>query len=490
MRNLRHTYQQLEREFARVEPALKAEETSTISLTDYKKRIWRNYVQSYHLDCLDNVLTRVAEYVETQGKSGIQNLIISMPRRYGKSTTVECFAEWYLGRNPSDRLIIASYGQELASKISRKIRNTLDLAVYQSIFPHVKLSEDSRSVSNWNISAYEGGANAMGMQGSATGFGFDLLIVDDPIRNRQDAESQLRRDRIYEELRDSIFSGANTRYAARIVIGTRWHGDDPIGRLLEREPENWLDFKLPAIVDAPYVITDFDDAVLYERQPHEPLWAYKHSLADLEAMREEAAPYSWHSLWQQEPIEAVGNIFKREWFDIITSPPEMEDVVRAWDLAMTDKDSSDYTAGVKMGKGVDGHLYILDVFHGRVDFADLVDTLVGVIIKDGYDVRHGIESAGFLSRIVEQVIADDRVFNYAVEPYTVDKDKLTRALPLTGKFQTGLIHLVRAGWNARFIDELTAFAGKGSAHDDMVDGTSAAFAMIADGFIPQGFTSW
>ena len=465
-----------------------------VPLTDYKLATWHDYIHSYHLDCLDKLLERVTLHVESKGTDprGIQNVMISMPRRYGKSTTVESFIQWHLGRNPNDRVMIVSYGSNLPAKMSRTIRNRMRTPQYHQIYPHIQLASDSKSIQNWDLEGFTGGCNAMSINGAATGLGFHVLVVDDPIKNRQEAESQVTRDTTFSELQDSIFNGANTRYAAKIMIGTRWHGDDPIGRFQRQQPEEWVIFKLPALVDEPYQILDHDGGLLYERMPDEPLWDYKHTLEEMKAEEQNAGPYSWASLWQQEPIEARGNIFRREWMMTIPSysVPELNTVVRAWDLAMSDRDSADFTAGVKVGKDNDGNFYVLDVFHARVDFGNLHDTMLEVMERDGPEVLQGIEKAGYMSRVIESLMADGRTHSYPIMPLTVDKDKLTRALPMTGRFASGKVFLVQSGWNENYIEEMVVFSGKGSAHDDQVDATSAAYALIEDGYIPEGITFW
>lgn len=467
---------------------------SQIGLTDFKRQTWPGYRHSYHLDCLDRVLERVVLYIESKGKDprGIKNLAISIPRRYGKSTTAECCAEWFLGRNPNYRLMVACYGTSLATKMSKSIRNRLRSPQYQKIFPHIKLSGDSKSAQMWDLEGYDGGCNAMSLSGSATGFGFHFLIVDDPIRNRKDAESQTVRDAVSAELRDSVISGANARHAGIIMIGTRWHGDDPIGRILSEEGDDWVVFRLPAIIDKPYTVLDHDGGILYERQPDEALWEEKHTLEELRDIQMKVGPYSWASLWQQEPIEAQGNVFKREWMLTIPkeSVPELRMVVRSWDLAMSDKDSADFTAGVKVGIDDEGNLYILDVFRARVEFGDLHDTLLTVMQYDGADVHQGIEKAGYMSRVIESLVSDNRAHRYAISPLTVDKDKLTRSLPVASRFSANKAFIVKGGWNKNYIEELVAFSGKGSKHDDQVDATSGAYAMLEDSYVPEGFTFW
>lgn len=455
------------------------------NFTTFKRVMFRRYIRALHLDELDKLLMRVALYVESKGThpDGIRNLIVSMPRRYGKTKSVgELFPPWYLGRNPEHRIMMASYGASLVEKTSRKARNFIKSPRYQSIFGH-SLSSDSASVTSWELAGYEGGMDAMGILGGATGKGWHILIIDDALKNREEAESETIREKVWSELEDSFFNGADVPYAARIIFATRWHPDDPIGRLLLREPDDWVNFKLPAIA--------VEDDVL-GRAVGASLWDYKHTIDQLRELEAKIPPYSWSSLWQQEPTPGEGGFFKRAWFKVVSQPPEIVFASRYWDLAMSDKTTADFTVGLKIGLGVDGHYYILDVTRFRVDWGVLVDEMAKVMLADGPAVSQGVEEAGYMTRAVQDLNADHRLHGYSVMGYKVDKAKHIRALPVQGKFSSGKISLVRAHWNDAYIDELCAFLPKASAnvHDDQVDATSGAWVMMDGQAMMDGYTSW
>ena len=461
------------------------------SLTEYRRAMYSMFADGYHLRCLDNVLERVALHVESGGEDprGIPKLLISMPRQHTKSTGVGTFVSWFIGRNPNEPVIITSFGQKPVNTISRMIRNLVDRPEYQDFFPGIYLADDSRSKNEWKLDGFAGGVTARPVQSGATSYGYKLLIADDLVRNREDAESPEVLQKIWDELNDSFFSGRHGAKAADIVIGTRWTVDDPIGRLLERDGDDWVYFKLPALVDEPYVIRDRLGEVLYERQPDEPLWAYRYSVEELREMSAKMLTSSWMSLWQQEPIETEGEFFKREWFGVVSELPELEYVVRYWDLAMSAKKTADYTVGLKMGAGVDGRHYILDVQRWRVEFGELVDRMAEVMIADGPMVSQGIEKAGYMTRAIEELNADPRLHGYSVMGYGVDKDEKTRAMPLQGRLQNSLIKLWRAGWNEDFVNEMCAFIPKKSKFDDQVDAACGAWAMM-DTSLEAGWTSW
>jgi predicted phage terminase large subunit-like protein len=446
---------------------------SDISLTDFKAAFFRRYIPADHLNALDHALTQVTRYVETDGREGFQNLLISMPRRYGKTLTLgRFFPPWYLQRNPDHRIIMASYGASLVERTSRLARNVILSPRYQQM-TGLALEQGSKSVSSWNIAGHEGGLDAMGVMGGATGKGFHIFIGDDLLKNREEAESETIRDKVWSELQDSYFSGADVAYAGRIICATRWHQDDPIGRLLSLQGDRWHYLKLPAIAGK-------DDYL--GRPEGAPLWERKHTARQLHQIETDVGPYSWASLWQQEPTPAEGGVFKRRWFEGRIDRAQLPAIVRQarfWDLAMSSKTSADYTVGTLIAECEDGHFYILDVARAQIEWGDVTPFLATVMLDDGPTVPQGIEEKGFMSRAVTDLNLDARLRNYQVWGYPKDTDKLTNALPFAAKCAAGAVHLVKAHWNETWLDELCAF--NAGAHDDQVDSAAGAYHMMSDG---------
>lgn len=446
---------------------------SDISLTDFKQFFFKRYIPADHLNALDHALTQVVRYVETEGQDGFQNLLISMPRRYGKTLTLgRFFPPWYLQRNPDHRIIMASYGASLVERTSRLARNVILSPRYQQQFG-LSLEQGSKSVSSWNIADHEGGVDAMGVMGGATGKGYHIFIGDDLLKNREEAESETIREKVWSELQDSFFSGADVWYAGKIICATRWHMDDPIGRLLALQGERWHYLKLPAIAGE-------DDYL--GREPGQPLWKDKHTAHHLHQIELDVGPYSWASLWQQEPTPAEGGIFKRRWFDHRVDLSQMPNIVRMarfWDLAMSEKTSADYTVGTKIAECEDGHFYILDVARDQIEWGDVTPFIAAVMVNDGPNVPQGIEEKGFMSRAITQLNLDPRLRNHQVWGYPKDTDKLTNALPFAAKCAAGVVHLVKAHWNDAWVDEICAFPN--GTNDDQVDSAAGAHHMMSDG---------
>ena len=200
-----------------------------------------------HMTLIADKLEQVARFLQTSGKEGIGRLMILMPPRHGKSEMASRkFPAWLLGRLPDSRIIMASYGADLASKNSRAVRDLLESTKFQALFgglssknEPVELSSDSRSVAAWDLAQpHRGGVVAAGVGGGITGLGADLLILDDLFKNREEAESESRRDLVDDWYKSSALTRLEKEYAAVILFFTHWHPDDLVGRLMKQMIEN------------------------------------------------------------------------------------------------------------------------------------------------------------------------------------------------------------------------------------------------------------
>lgn len=465
-------------ELAELDSLLKTSSNNVISLTDFKRAQYKNYMHAPHLEALDSALTNVSRYVETGGAEGIGRLIVEMPPRHGKTlTTSRHYPSWHIGRNPDHRMMLVSYGATLAEKNSRATRNTILSPTYQNIF-RIDLARDSKAVDAWDVAGHEGGADAMGIGGAATGKGAHVLIIDDPIKNREQAESETWRNKIWDSYTDDLYTRLEPG-GAIVVMMTRWHQDDLIGRLLVREGDQWARLRLPAIAEE-------NDPL--GRAVGDALWPERYPLSALAEIKRTLGDYSWSALYQQEPVPSEGGIFKRAWFDPwLTELPPIVHSVRYWDLAMSEKTSADYTASVRLGVGRDdGAIYVMDVTRKRVDWGDLAEHMAEVILADGREVVQGVEMKGYMSRAVQKLNEDGRFQSYSVFGFDVDKDKLTRALPFAAHAGAGKVKVLHRSWTQDYVDELCSFPA--GAHDDMVDASSGADSMLdGSGLTGQGW---
>lgn len=455
-------------------PEAQERRASTISLTDFKFAMYKRYQHPKHLEVFDYWLTQIALHVETQGREGIAFLLSEMPPRHGKTLTLSrYFPAWFLGRNPDYRVMNVSYGATLAEKSSRMARNLIASPLYQQHYPGVRLDPTSRAADAWNIDGHEGGMDAMGVLGGATGKGAHILNCDDLIKNREEAESQIIRDKVWDALTDDLLTRLEPGGAV-VLNATRWHQDDPLGRALKELKRVYGDkmvhLRFPAIAEA-------DDPL--GRKEGEALWSERYPIDTLRRIETTMGQYSWSALYQQAPTPAEGGIFKRAWFTpLLDNVPEIVRTVRHWDMAMSEKTTADYTVGAKIGQATDGHFYILDVARKRIDWGDLTAWLADVMIADGPDVIQGLEEKGYMSRAITDLNMDYRLHDYKIFGYPVDKDKVTRALPYAAKCGAGLVHVVNAHWSQEYVDELCSFPN--GTHDDQVDASSGAWAMIGN----------
>jgi predicted phage terminase large subunit-like protein len=433
------------------------------NFTAFKRLMYQRYTHAPHLEELDQALMDVAHYVRT-GNGGPSHLIVEMPPRHGKTLTISrFFPPWVFGGSPEKRVILASYGASLANKNSRFARNMVNAPRYRSTFPGVQLASDSKSADAWDIEGHEGGMDAVGVGGGVTGKGGHIIIVDDPVKSREEAESPVYRDKVYNWFNDDLYTRREPG-AAVIVVMTRWHQDDLVGRLMRDDPDTWQVLSLPAISP--------DGGAL---------WPGRYPLKELRAIETRLGPYSWSALYQQQPTPAEGGLFKREYFEPlmdVTMLPPMQHAVRYWDLAMSAKTSADYTVGVKIGQGGDGHYYVLDVVRRQLEWGDVVPFMAETMLADGQTVSQGIEEAGYMSRAVQDLNGDYRLHNHGIFGYRVDKDKVTRALPVAAKAASNTLHIVAAHWTGAFLDEVCSFPK--AAHDDQVDALAGAWIMIGD----------
>jgi hypothetical protein len=317
-------------------------------------------------------------------------LMLFMPPRHGKSELASTqFPAWFLGRHPEKEVISCSYASGLAMSFSRKVRELLRNPRYQSVFPDTVLGKDSQSTEHWETTE-SGGYLAAGVGGPITGHGADALIIDDPVKNRADAESPTERNRVW----DWYSSTAYTRLmpgGGVLLILTRWHTDDLAGRLLyemQHGGEEWEIVVYPAIAvhDEKY------------RKEGEALHPDRYDLKALQRIKKATTSRDWGALYQQQPSTEEGAIIKRSQWNRWTSkePPKCEYVIQSYDTAYSKNETADYSVITTWGlfypegnysthemaegfesevmyNGDEAHMILLDAVKGRWSFPELKD---------------------------------------------------------------------------------------------------------------------
>lgn len=406
-------------------------------------------------------LVHVRKYLAEVTAGRLKRLMVFMPPRHGKSEMVTVrYPVYRLQHDPTMRVIVGAYNQEFANKYSRKARKIAR--------GRLELSQERTAVSDWETTR-GGGYRAIGVGSGITGHGGDLILIDDPVKSREEAESRTYRDRVWDWYTDDLYTRAEPG-AAIVLQMTRWHDDDLAGRILASDDApNWTVVSLPAEAEAGDPLgRAVGEALCPERYDEEALARIKVVLGR-----------SYYALFQQAPRPRSGGLFKREWFEdcIVERPPIETQWVRAWDRAATEG-GGDYTAGVLMGQAR-GKYYVGDVVRGQWETTKRDSIIRATAQADGPSVAvEGEQEPGSAGK--DQARAFVRLLaGYTAHTQTATGDKETRAEPFASQFGAGNVRLVRGDWIRAFVDELCEFPT--GQHDDQVDAAAMAFNKLARG---------
>lgn len=389
--------------------------------------------------------------------------MLFVPPRHGKSEMVTVrYPIWRLKQKPSMRVIVGAYNQTLAEKFSRKARRIAET--------QLTLSKERTAAEDWETEQ-GGGFRAVGVGGGITGQGGDLIIIDDPVKNREEANSQVYRQRVYDWYTDDLYTRLEPG-AAMILIMTRWHEDDLAGRILASEDgPSWEVVKLPALAE--------------EGDPlHRPVGAAlcpdRYDEAKLAKIKTVLGDWSFAALYQQRPAPAEGGMFKRAPVEIVDAVPVGGAWVRWWDRAASSK-TGDWSVGVLM-TAIDERFFVVDVQRGQWaseerDAMMKQTAAIDAQRTNGECVTWSEQEPGSsgldVARAFVKLLAG---YPVAYEPSTGSKE--VRAMPFAAQWNAGNVKLLRAPWNAAYLDELTSFPF--GTNDDQVDGSSGAFGKLAN----------
>ena len=403
--------------------------------------LWK---RARHLDLLCHLL----EDVE---RGDIARLIISMPPRHGKSMTVtQTFPSWFIGKNPNRRVIEVSYSDELARKFGRENRRKVE-EFGQELFG-VVVSRDNASGTNWGIDGHPGGMISAGVGGSITGEGADLLIIDDPIKNRQEAESITYRERLWSEWQDTLMSRLYPGGRV-VIIMTRWHEDDLVGRLLAQGRQDWRIVNLSAVADE-------DEPDILRRAPGETLWpeiGFNDKWA--EDVKSKVGVRTWESLYQGHPRPQDGGLFRASRFRRFTriandnqpdcyrllTPEGTSDSAKIYsreqcrifqtcDVAGSTKSSADYFVLGTFALTPTGELLVLEILRERLEGPDQ-PALMRRKFEEWRPTLVGVEGANMGLTLYQQTVRD----GLPVLKLVPDADKYTRAIPAAARYEAGAL---------------------------------------------------
>lgn len=427
------------------------------SLYSFCGYTFNKFVIGKHIELICSEL----EKIET-GEN--KRLIISCPPQHGKSTTVDVnFITWYLGRNPEQKVVLASYSQEMANYQSKRIKDLFCSSKYYCLFPEVVPNSNNKSFKN-SEKEFEtlknGSLYAVGMGGSLTGRGYDLGILDDYSKDRLEANSETTVRNNMDWWR-STFLTRQSPTAKIVVIATRWAQDDLIGTLLKEEKENWKVISLPAI-----------------SEKNEPLWPERYSLDKLNEIRMAIGSFEWSSLYLCEPTVSGGNRFKTGSIKVHKSIDEFPRSIylRAWDLASSAKERNnsdpDYTVGILgtiiKNKSVN-ELWIKDIVCGRWEAPERDAIIQKTALGDGPGIYQYVESYGAYKDAytsLKRALMGRNIVRNSILP----GDKVVKASVLEPLFEAGNVHLMENTHKEMFIKQFREFPF--SKHDDIVDAAS------------------
>jgi len=447
--------QELERLRAEKSPS-REDPRRKLSLVDYVAALSPRWEPPQHL-------APVAALFERAMRGETVRACVSVPAQFGKTTLIQHGIVQMLSRHPTWPVVYASYSADFAHDRSKEIR---DLAREAGL----SLRDDTSAAGRWRL-VEGGGLLATGIGGPLTGYAAQIVVIDDPHKNREEAESRREREKISDWLR----STALTRIAPNgscIVVHTRWHPDDLIGRL---EADGWEVVNLPAIT-----------------AEDESLWPSQRPREFLRQREREVGPYEWAALYMGQPRARGGAVFSATPTTYATPPGELTRGI-GLDLAYSAKTSADWSVAVVMGKagsGADARYYVLDVLRAQMRASDFAQQLAALRTRWPHTASRIYAGGADRGALDFLALPPPRGVGLQVEVKTAVGDKYSRATPLAAAWNAGRV-LVREGaaWLPDLCDEVARFTGQGDAHDDQVDAMAAAFDLLAEMHVGSGVAS-
>lgn len=415
-------------------------------------------------------------------KGKTKHLIVNMPPRHGKSEFIsKYFPFWYLLNNPNKKIILVSYQAGIAEGWSRKIRDLFNN--YGAKFG-VRLNPSHNKSNSFDFIGYSGSLYAVGIGGALTGKGADLFIIDDPVKNDEEANSVVLRDKLWEWFNATALTRLEPDGHC-IIVMTRWNEDDLTGRILSNSnvdfKMNWDLISLPAISQS-------ND--LLGRKSGVALWEERFPIDKLLELKSQIGSYWFSSLYQQEPVPSGNTIFNRatfkyfdefeHYYNLAVSPTMNKQILKenltimaTSDLAISTNETADFTVFLIFGKTLEGDILILDVIRERFEFTSHLAMLNAIFAKYR-PILIGIENVQFQQALIQTAIKT----GLPIKSLRADKDKVSRALAVASLIENGKVYFKRnSAYLEDFEKELLIFP-KGK-HDDQVDALAYISQMIA-----------
>jgi len=444
---------------------LKENELVQEKFIKFVEKMWPTFISGRHHK-------RMAEAFERVARGECKRLIINMPPRHTKSEFASyLLPAWFLGKFPNKKVIQSSNTGELAVGFGRKVRNLVDSEVYHNNFPELQLQADSKAAGRWNTSK-GGDYFAIGVGGTVTGKGADLLIIDDP-HSEQEAAMASSNPEIYDKVYEWYTSGPRQRLqpgGAIVIVMTRWAQRDLTGQVLkaaaQRSGEEWEVIEFPAILPS-----------------NTPLWPEFWSMEELTALKEELPNAKWQAQYQQNPVGNESAIVKRDWWQWWEEddPPDCEYILQTWDTAFEKNNRADYSAGTTWGifthyKDQSKNIILLNTYKKRVEYPDLKRDVLKEYNEyepDGVLIEKKASGAPLIYEL--------RAMGIPAQEFTPGKgqDKIARLNAVSDIIASGKVWVPRTRWAEELVDEIAAFPS--GEHDDLVDATTLALMRFRQG---------
>ncbi len=417
------------------------------------------FIPARHVEAMCHNLEQVAD-------GDVRRLLITVPPRYLKSICASvAFIAWILGRDPRLRVLVTSYGHELSAKHARDFRKIITSPWYQNLFPRFGI-DPKRNTELEVMTTLRGGRRAVSTGGATTGFGADLLVIDDAMK-AGDAQSDVERARVQEYYEQTLFSRLDDKEHGRIIaIQQRLHEDDLAGYLIDKG--NFDHLNLPAIADEEEMVA-LSHGRQFTRHKGEALFPEREPLETLEKIRREIGAFAFSSQYLQDPVPLEGNRLRWEWFGSYEEQPPrtaLQMVVQSWDTAVTAEPTSDFSVCTTWGY-LSGNWLLLDVLRERLEFPALKHRVIHMANHWLTD-KVLIEYAGTGISLFRELQKEYGKRYFGMRP---TRDKEVRFATQGAKLETGTFLLPKsAPWLATFKRELLGFPN--TKYDDQADSVS------------------
>lgn len=422
----------------------------------------------------DFICEQVQNFIESQTGNPYDILIISEPPQHSKSMTItETLPSWVYGKHPTWRVIEISYNEDFAQLFGR--RNRAKTQEYGKTLFGVTLAKKPNSDVEFELSNRIGGMISRGVMSGVTGRPCELMIIDDPFKNRQEAESETYRRRVWDEWQNS-FKTRLAPGAKVIIVQTRWHEADLAGMVIQYEP-NVKVINLPCEAEENDPIGRAVGEPLFPEIGKDAAWLAQFKQSYINSPSSDGGGIrAWNALFQGRPAPMEGAMLKRNWWKYYTQVPDKFDrVIQSWDMTFKDSDGSDFVSGQVWGcRGAD--IYMLpDREYGRMDFVQTCEAFERLTARNQQAVEKLVEDKANGPAVIAML----RKKIQGIIPITPKESKIARASAVSPLIEAGNVWLpspMLCPWITDFVDECSVFPN--GAHDDMVDSATQALTRL------------